>query len=99
MALGTLKSLAFRMKALAGRIGWMSKIFNPTRHMSPAEGGTFILPSVVRTPTANVAESQTCDMPFEGAMECEAHHREPASLAKRTNRPSELGASAERSTT
>ena len=32
-------------------------------------------------------------------MECEADHREPVSLAKRTNRPSELGASAERSTT
>ena len=45
----------------------------------------------VGAPAANVVQSQTCDMPFERAMECGAYHREPVSLAKRTNRPSELG--------
>jgi hypothetical protein len=47
MALGTLKWFAFRAEAPAGRIGWMSKIFNPTNHMRPAGGGAFILPSLV----------------------------------------------------
>ncbi len=94
MALGALRSFAFRAKAPAGRIDWMSKISNPTNHMRPARGGAFILPSVVGAPAANVVQSQTCDMPFERAMECGAYHREPVSLAKRTNRPSELGASA-----
>src|SRR5208337_366640 len=85
--------------APAGRIGWMSKIPNPTNHMRPAGGGAFILPSLVGAPAAGGAQSRTYDMLFEVATECEAHHRDPASLAKRTNRPSELGASAERSTT
>ncbi len=72
----------------------MSKISNPANHMRPAEGGAFILPSMVGTSAANVVQSQTCDMPSERAMECEGHHREPVSLAKRTNRLSELGVSA-----
>ena len=45
MAVGTLKLLAFRTKAPAGRMAQMSKIFNPTNHMRPAGGGAFILPS------------------------------------------------------
>jgi hypothetical protein len=77
----------------------MSKNSNPTKHMHPAGGGAFILPSMVGALAADVVQSRTCDMPSERAMECEAHHREAVSLAKRTNRPSELGASAERSTT
>jgi hypothetical protein len=77
----------------------MPKISNPTNPMRPAGGGAFILPSLVMTLAANVGQSQTCDMPFGCAMECEADHRDPVSTAKRTNRPSELGASADRSTT
>jgi hypothetical protein len=47
MALGTLNSFTFRAEAPAGGICWMSKIFNPANHMRPAEGGAFILPSMV----------------------------------------------------
>src|SRR5271165_6725628 len=99
MARWALKSLAFQAKAPAGQTGQMSKTSNPANHMRPAGGGAFILPSVVGAPATDVVQSQTCDIPFERAMECEADHREPVSLAKRTNRPSELGANAERSTT
>src|SRR5271157_6460642 len=98
MALGALKSLMFRAGAPAGRVIWMSKISNRTNHMRLAGGGAFILHSVVGAPAADVVQSRTCDKPFGRAMEGEAHHRVPSALAKRTNRPSELGASAERST-
>src|ERR1700722_20302613 len=98
MALGVLKLLTFRAEAPAGRMARMPKISNPTNYMRPAGGGAFILPSLVGTLAANVGQSQTCDMSFERAMDCEADHRGPASVAKPTNRPSELGVSAERST-
>jgi len=47
MALGALKILVFLTKAPAGPICQTPKIFNPTNPMRPAEGGAFILPSMV----------------------------------------------------
>src|SRR3984957_3434168 len=99
MALGALKWFAFPAKAPASPVGSTSKNSNASNYMRPDGGGAFILPSVVEAPAADVVQCRTCDMPFGRAMQCEAHHREPVSIAKRTNRPSELGASAERSTT
>jgi hypothetical protein len=47
MALGALKILLFLAKAPAGRVWQTPKISTPNNHMRPAEGGAFILRSVV----------------------------------------------------
>jgi hypothetical protein len=47
MALGALKILVFLAKAPAGPVCQTPKISNPTNHIRPAEGGAFILPSMV----------------------------------------------------
>jgi hypothetical protein len=47
MALGALKVLVFLANAPAGPVRQTMKISNPTNHMRPAEGGAFILPSMV----------------------------------------------------
>jgi len=47
MAVGALKTLVFLAKAPAGPVCETPKISNPTNHIRPAEGGAFILPSMV----------------------------------------------------